>query len=424
MTGVRANFSPSIAVAKSIAPMDFFLLFDQAANAVRFALAYHEQLAGLALSARVGIHAGPVTLRENAPHDIAQGAKQIEVEGLAKPLAARIMALARGGQTLMSAAARVALGDAANESAEIARHGHYRLKGIEEPVEIFELGVRDSSQFSPPTDVDKAYRVIRAGDFWRPVREVRHNLPAERDVFVGRIAELRALSARLDTGARLVTVLGPGGTGKTRFVLRFGRTWLGDWPGGVYFCDLSEARTRDGILFAVSSALGAPFGKDDPVVQLGHAIAGRGRSLVILDNFEQVVQDAPATLGLWLDRAPEAAFVVTSRERLQLPGEEIFPIEPLPLEMDAIELFATRARAQKPDFASGRLQSRRRRGDCAAPRRSAARHRTGGRAGARAFACADRRAHSRPIQVSRGRPRVGSPPSHAQRPRSIGHGTC
>jgi predicted ATPase/class 3 adenylate cyclase len=328
----------------------FFLLFDQAANAVRFALAYHEGLADLALSARVGIHAGPVTLRENAHDDVARGAKHIEVEGLAKPLAARIMALARGGQTLMSAAARIALGNALHEGGEIARHGHYRLKGIEEPVEIFELGVRDSSPFFPPTDADKAYRVIRAGDFWRPVREVRHNLPAERDAFVGRIAELRALAARLDTGARLVTVLGPGGTGKTRFVRRFGRTWLGDWSGGVYFCDLSEARTRDGILFAVASALDAPLGKDDPVVQLGHAIAGRGRCLVILDNFEQVVQQAPATLGPWLDQAAEAAFVVTSRERLHLPGEEVFPIEPLPLEMDAIELFATRARAQKPDF--------------------------------------------------------------------------
>jgi predicted ATPase/class 3 adenylate cyclase len=328
----------------------FFLLFDDPADAARYALAYHQALAGLALTARVGIHVGPVTLRENPPEDIARGAIGTEVEGLTTPLTARVMALARGGQTLLSAAARNALGDVRLEGAQIARHGHYRFKGIEEPVEIFELGVCDSSPLSPPTDVDKAYRVVRAGDFWRPVREVRHNLPAERDAFVGRTAELRALAARLDTGTRLVTVLGPGGTGKTRFVRRFGRTWLGDWPGGVYFCDLSEARTRDGIFFAVASALEVPLGKEDPVVQLGHAIAGRGRSLVILDNFEQVVEHAPATLGVWLDHAPDAAFVVTSRERLHLPGEEVFPVEPLSLEMDAVELFAARARAQKPDF--------------------------------------------------------------------------
>jgi predicted ATPase len=151
-------------------------------------------------------------------------------------------------------------------------------------------------------------------------------------------------------GTRLLTVLGPGGTGKTRVVRRYGRTWLGDWPGGVYFCDLSEARSPDGIFFAVASSLDVALGKDDPAVQLGHAIAGRGRSLVILDNFEQVVQHAQGTLGHWLDRAPDASFVVTSRERLHLRGEEIFPIEPLHLERDAIELFVTRARAQRPDF--------------------------------------------------------------------------
>ncbi|MDO8375997.1 MAG: hypothetical protein Q7S91_02270, partial [Aquabacterium sp.] len=299
----------------------FFLLFDEVADAAHYATAYHEALVDLTFRARVGIHAGEVSLRENTAEDIARGAKPIEIEGLAKPLAARVMALACGGQTLMSAAARAALATAAPEGCEIESHGHYRLKGVEEPIEIFELGVRSTSPFSPPPDVDKAYRVVLAGDLWRPAREVRHNLPAERDSFVGRIAELRALAARLTTGVRLVTVLGPGGTGKTRLVRRYGWTWLGDWPGGVYFCDLSEARSLDGVFFTVAAALEVPLGKDDPGVQLGHAIAGRGRCLVILDNFEQIVPHAPSTLGRWLDRAPNAAFVVTSRERLHLPGE-------------------------------------------------------------------------------------------------------
>ena len=298
----------------------FFLLFEEPTDAARYALAYHEALADLALSARVGIHVGAVTLRQNSPVDVARGAKPIEVEGLAKPLAARIMALAGGGQTLMSGAARDALADTIPEGAAIEWHGHYRLKGIEEPIEILELGVRDSSPFSPPADADKAYRVVRVEDIWRPVREVRQNLPAERDAFVGRTTELRSLAARLDAGIRLLTVLGPGGTGKTRLVRRYGWTWLGDWPGGVYFCDLSEARSLDGIYFSVASALEVPLGKDDPAVQLGHAIAGRGRCLVVVDNFEQVVQYAPDTLGRWLDQAPDATFVVTSRERLQLGG--------------------------------------------------------------------------------------------------------
>jgi predicted ATPase/class 3 adenylate cyclase/Tfp pilus assembly protein PilF len=331
----------------------FFLLFDDPTEAARYALAYHQALADLALSARAGLHVGPVTLRENTAEDIARGARSTEVEGLATPLTARVMALAGPRQTLLSRAAREALADRLPEGTEVESHGHYRVKGVEAPLEIFELGVRGSSPFVPPADVDKAYRVVRAGELWCPLREIRHNLPAERDAFVGRIVELRTLAARLDAGIRQLTVLGPAGTGKTRFVRRYGWAWLGDWPGGVYFCDLSEARSLDGIYFAVAVALAVPLGKDDPGVQLGHAIAGRGRCLVILDNFEQVLTHASASLGRWLDRAADAAFVVTSRERLHLPGEEIFPIEPLPLEKEAIDLFAARARAQRPEFVLG-----------------------------------------------------------------------
>ena len=331
----------------------FFLLFDAADDAAQYAVAYHQAMAELSLSARVGLHVGTVTLRDNDPADVARGAKPIEVEGLAKPFAARIMSLARGGQTLLSAAARSAL-DALPTGTEIDSHGHYRLKGVEEPVEIFELGTQ-ASAFTPPADADKAYRVVRGGELWRPLRKVRHNLVPERDAFIGRNTELRTLAQQLDAGARLITVLGSGGTGKTRLVRRYGLAWLGDWPGGVYFCDLSEARSLDGIHFAVAFALGVPLGKDDPSVQLGHAIAGRGRCLVILDNFEQVIEHAQATLGRWLDRAGEAAFIVTSRERLHLPGEEILPVEPLALGTEAIELFATRAKAQRPDFVVNEL---------------------------------------------------------------------
>jgi len=328
----------------------FFLLFDEARDAAAFALGYHDAIADLGLVARVGLHVGPVTLRENAAPDVARGAKPVEIEGLAKPLAARVMALARGGQCLLTAAARDALADALPAGARIVRHGHYRFKGINEPVEVFEIGAGAELAFMPPPDAEKAYRVVRSGDLWLPGREVRHNLPAERDTFVGRAAELRSLAERLDAGARLVTVLGPGGMGKTRFVRRYGWTWLGDWPGGVYFCDLSDATSLHAIHFAVAAALDVPLGRDDPAVQLGHAIAGRGRCLVILDNFEQVVEHAAATVGSWLDRAPDAAFVVTSRERLHLPGEQVFPVEPLPVDADGIELFTLRARAQRPDF--------------------------------------------------------------------------
>jgi len=330
-----------------------FLLFDDPPDAAKYALAYHRALDSLPLKARAGLHVGHVTLRANTPADVALGAIRTEVEGLAMSVTARVMSLAGPGQTLLSNAAREAIAESLPEGAELESHGHFRLKGIEEPIQIFELGERGRAPFAPPADADKAYRVVRVSDLWRPAREVRHNLAAERDTFVGRTSELRTLAARLDGGARLLTVIGPGGTGKTRFVSRYGWKWLGDWPGGVYFADLSEARSLDAIFFTVASALDVPLGREDPAVQLGHAIAGRGRCLVIFDNFEQIVEHAPHTLGLWLDATRDAAFVVTSREQLHIPGEQTFPLEPLPVEMDAIDLFAARARQQRPDFALG-----------------------------------------------------------------------
>jgi predicted ATPase/class 3 adenylate cyclase len=328
----------------------FFLLFDDAGDAARFALDYQGALQALALSARVGLHVGPVTLREASATDVARGAKRIEVEGLAKPLAARVMAMARGGQTLLSAAAQAAVAGALDPALQLESHGHYRLKGIDEPIEIFELGACASAAFMPPPDTEKTYRVVRDDGGWRPLRDVSHNLPAERDAFVGRREDLRALADRFDAGSRLVTLLGPAGTGKTRLALRYAQAWRGDWRGGVWFCDLAEARSLDGVLVATARALDLRLGADDPVAQIGHAIAARGRCLVVLDNFEQVVEHTAATLGCWLDMAPEAAFAVTSRERLHVLGEVVQPVEPLPLDREAIELFALRARAQRPDF--------------------------------------------------------------------------
>ncbi len=326
------------------------MLFEQAADAAAYAVAYHAALAALPvpLKARAGLHVGPVILRANSAEDVAHGAKPLEVEGLAKPTAARIMSLAIGGQTLLSAEARAVLGDG---PLRLQSHGHWRIKGITEPVELFELG-DEHAPFTPPPDSDKVYRVVRGEELWMPLREVRHDLPAERDAFVGREQVLSDLARRFDAGARLVSLLGIGGAGKTRLALRFARTWLGDHPGGVWFCDLAPARDLDGLLHAVAQGLDVPLGKEDPVVQLGHAIAGRGRCLLILDNFEQISRHAEATLGRWLDRAVEARFLVTTREVLGLPGEQALALAPLTLD-DAVTLFMRRAASARHDFAAG-----------------------------------------------------------------------
>lgn len=329
----------------------YLLLFDGADAAARYALDYHASIATLGLAARAGLHVGPVTLRRASDDDVDLGAKRVEVEGLAKPLAARVMAMAHGGQTLLSADARQALAAAPPiPDADLHGHGHYRLKGIDEPVEVFELGLAARCSFTPPADVEKSYRVVRADGLWQPVREIARHLPAERDAFVGREADLRAIARQLDGGTRLLTLLGAGGSGKTRLAIRYGRGWVGDWPGGVWFVDLSDALSTDALHYAVARVLGVRLGGGDATAQLGEAIAGRGRCLIDLDNFEQLVPHAVATVGPWLERAPEAAFVVTSRERLSLPGEAVQPVGPLPLDGPAIELFEARARALQPGF--------------------------------------------------------------------------
>jgi predicted ATPase/class 3 adenylate cyclase len=339
----------------------FLFLFEDATAAADYALAYHRALKSLELTARAGLHVGEVVLRENSVADVLRGAKPVEVEGLAKPLAARVMGVAQGGQTLATAAAVEALRlgrtaptaegrvDTTLTGRIAVSHGHWRLKGISEPLELFELAFAKDRTFAPPPDGAKAWRVVWSHEAWLPVRDIPRALPREWDTFVGRTSDLRALSEMLDGGAGLVTVIGIGGTGKTRLVTHFGWSTLGQFPGGTWFCDLSEARGVEGIVSAVATALDVPLGKEDPVAQLGHAIAGRGDCLMILDNFEQVARHAAETVLPWVNRAKDARFVVTSREVLGLPGEHALALAPLPRE-DGVTLFHRRARQAKADF--------------------------------------------------------------------------
>ena len=332
------------------------LLFESAADAASYAGAYHRGLATLPLplKARAGLHVAHVTLRRNTDADISRGAAVVAVEGIAKSVCGRVMSTAVGGQTLMTADARLALGVTL---LRVQSHGHWRLKGVPEATELFEVGDA-ASPFTPPPDVEKAYRLIRQGDLWQPQRPIEHNLPAERDRFIGRVEPLRLLADKLEGGSRLVSVLGTGGTGKTRLAVRFAWMWLGDYPGGVWFCDLSQASTLDGIYYEVAQALNVPLGKTDPKVQLAHAIAGRGRCLVIFDNFEQVARHAEETVGAWLDRAAQACFLVTTREVLNVAGEDTLPLGPMPWG-EAAALFLRRieafAQAHRPAADEGEV---------------------------------------------------------------------
>ncbi len=327
----------------------FLLRFASAADAAGYAVAYHRAIARLSppLAARAGLHIGTVIARDNHEQDLVLGAKATELAGLAISTAARLMAIALPGQTLMTRVARDAL---SGQAQRLVSHGHWRLKGLEDPIEIFEVG-DDVSPFETPPDVVKAYRVALRNRLWLPVREVPHSLSAERNTFVGRERDLRDLGERLARGVRLITVCGIGGTGKTRLVQHFGWRTLGDYSGGTWYCDLSQTTTLDGLCGAVAQGLNVPLGKTDPVDQIAHAIAGHGPCLVVLDNFEQVIAHVEATIGRWLDRAIDARFIVTTRSVLGLDGEDLLMLSPL-APAEAVTLFVERAKAVRQDFAS------------------------------------------------------------------------
>ncbi len=162
----------------------FLMLFARPVDAVLYALAYHEGLAKLSeeldtkLEVRTGIHLGELILHPNAPEDVDHGAKPVEVEGFAKPMTARIMSLALGGQTLMTQAAfdlarRGVVGsDKAPGDTKWLAHGAYILKGCDEPVEVCEVGTDGVAPLRPPPDTEKTRRSVVAGDEetlgWRP----------------------------------------------------------------------------------------------------------------------------------------------------------------------------------------------------------------------------------------------------------------
>lgn len=159
----------------------FLLLFERPIDAVLYALAYQRALSrlsaeeGRAIAARAGIHLAEIWLVENTADDVARGAKPLEVEGLAKPVCARLMSVASAGQTLLTRSAfdvarRGAVDMAESQDLRWLAHGGYRLKGVEEPVELFEVGEEGIAPLQPPADSEKVQRVDEQAEIagWRP----------------------------------------------------------------------------------------------------------------------------------------------------------------------------------------------------------------------------------------------------------------
>lgn len=193
-------------------------------------------------------------------------------------------------------------------------------------------------------------------------------LPRQPTSFCGRERELSAIREAFAGGARLVVLLGPGGVGKTRLACRYGEEVAAEvegQEGWVRFCDLTEARSGADVVAAVARSLAlalAPAAStEDALQQIGHYLAERGESLLIVDNFEQVVAEGAKLMARLTEAAPRARFLVTSRERLRLRGEVVLDVPPLEvppegageaaLGYEAVQLFWERARMIRPALA-------------------------------------------------------------------------
>lgn len=303
------------------------------------------------LRVRMGVHVGEPECR------VDPRTGRADYYGRMVNVAARVAEAGHGGQVLLTgeAWARVAgLHENSQGRISVRPLGEYRLKGIEAPVSLV--------QMLPASLADRRFSGLRVPE------ERRGNLPHDAGELIGRAEALETLRAWLAGGSRLVTIVGPGGVGKTRLATHFGSLQMDarTWEGGVWLCDLTEAKGLDDFCHVVGEALGVALsqgGEDNaPAEQLGRALAGRGAVLVILDNLEHLVQHVAATLSRWQKLAPQATFLVTSREALRLPSEQTMDLAPLsvPAEgetsleaiarSEAVRLFVERARAVQGNF--------------------------------------------------------------------------
>jgi predicted ATPase/class 3 adenylate cyclase len=289
---------------------------------------------------------GPLRVRMGIHVGVAQQ-RAADFYGPPVNRTARIMAAAHGGQVLLSAdAARLA--DQLPAHAGLRDLGEHRLKDLAQPEHIFQL--------THPKLVSDLPPLATLSD--RP-----NNLPTQTSEFLGREIQLSAIRDLLDAHrVRLLTLTGPGGIGKTRLALQAAANQIDRFEHGVYFVDLSPVRDRDAAFQAVVRAVGVSASTDEPPqTVLKQALRSR-QLLLVLDNFEQVMEAVDGVTDL-LQHCPELKALVTSREALRVRGEHLFPVPPLALpdggetaaeplaEYDAIRLFVERAREVQPGFA-------------------------------------------------------------------------
>lgn len=286
---------------------------------------------------RMGLHSGIAEIRDN------------DYFGQTLNRAARLQGIGHGGQLLVSLVTEELLRDHLPDDLALNDIGEHRLKDLMHPERVFQVaGPGLATDFPPVKSLDA-----------RP-----NNLPVQPTPFLGREKELTRLAALLDDPVqRVVTLLGPGGTGKTRLALQAAAN-ADRYEDGVWFVDLSSVDKPAFLFPVIVRSVGLRESASVlPLNQLKEFTAHRSL-LFVLDNFEQI-QGGPPYLVQLIAACPSVTFLVTSREALQIRGEQVFPVPPLSTprlrasktmgpkqlsQFEAVTLFLERARAVRPEF--------------------------------------------------------------------------
>jgi class 3 adenylate cyclase len=288
----------------------FFVAFGRAIDAVsaaitaQRALASHSWPEGAALRVRMGLHTGE-------PSVASEGYVGLDVHR-----AARIMSAGHGGQVLLSQTTRDLVEHALPEGARLQDLGAHRLKDLQQPSHLFQLVIAGLPIDFPPLGTLDAHP---------------HNLPIQPTPFLGRereVAAVRHLLRREE--ARLLTLTGPGGTGKTRLGLQVAAEVSDHFSDGVFFVDLAPISDPALVLSAIAQTLGIREVAGQSLLERLSQELQQKQLLLLLDNFEQVVSAALVVAGL-LAACPQLKLLVTSRMVLHVRAEHEFAVPPLAL---------------------------------------------------------------------------------------------
>jgi predicted ATPase/DNA-binding SARP family transcriptional activator len=259
---------------------------------------------------------------------------------------AQLLSLARGGQVLVSATTTALAADALAAGVFLRDLGEHLLRDIgwrERVAQVVADGLR--ADFEPLPTVDGT--------------EAAHNLPAQLTRFVGRQVQLAELRAAL-RAAHVVTLVGPGGVGKSRLALEAAAQEIGLWNDGVWFVELAPVSEEGSIGRAIAAALGVGERADGSGVGEVIEVLRSYETLVILDNCEHLIEGAAKAADAIARECTNVTIVTTSRERLALEGEHVIRVSPLEVpdpedddasklrEYDSISLFLDRAEAHDP----------------------------------------------------------------------------